>query len=739
MEVRDELIQALDFSESIVILTDEKGTIRYVNNSFVSKYGFSREEVYGKDPSLFKSDYHDPRYYDQLWTTIRNGETWRGVFKNRTKEGKFIWEKAVISPVRNSENKLSGYIAVKEDITRQRELEEQIEHDNQFLDELFDNSPVGIAILQPVYNHENTINDFLVVRANPSAGNVVGKLGIVGLKISEILPGYKMDPQRIELIISRKTSFEAHLVDIGKHVRYRTFPFGRDKICLFFYDVSPYRQTIQALEASEERYFSLVEDAPALISRFDRDGLLIYANDEYCKTFEVERSALIGQNIFDWYPEEDRAKVIDAIQSLTVENPISVFEHKLVLKSGKIKWMRWLDRALVDSSGEIFEYQSVGMDLTPLKQTEMQLVQHRNKLDAVVNSTVAGIGVVSPQGRFVLVNERMQKMLGFSHKSELYHKTHIDVTHPLWQTEAEVFFNKLLSGEINDYNLECQFRRKDLTDFWGDLHVSPIKDADGRVIEIIGIVTDITRKKEIEIKLKEREFKLKELNATKDKLFSIIAHDIKNPFNSILGFTGLLKNNLDSYSKSEIESFVGQIAVSSENLYKLLDDLLVWAKSQLGQMTVNPQLFALKLVIDEAIDNFNILASNKQVYLVNDVGSELMVYADQDMTKFVIRNLIHNGIKFTEANGEIRCSAFTDNEFTVISINDTGIGIKEEKLDGLFEISSYLTTNGTSQEKGTGLGLHLSKDMIEKNDGKIDVKSIVDKGTEFIIYLPNRH
>ncbi len=736
MYIRDELIQALDYSESIVILTDKRGMIRYVNKSFEKKYGYTKEEVTGKNPRMFRSNYHDTLYYHNLWTTIKNGETWHGVFKNITKSGDFIWEKAVISPVKGKDgDELTGFIAVKEDITRQRELELQLDRDNSFLDELFDNSPVGIAILQPIYEHDEVI-DFRVTRANPSAGIVVGRLGVVGLKVSDILPEFEMDEQRIEQVMNRKASFEAHLKDIGKHVRYRSFPFGKENVCLFFYDVSPYRQTIQALEASEERYFSLVEDAPALISRFDKDGVLIYANEEYCKTFEVQREDLIGRSIYDWYPEEEKQRAKRTIISLTAENPISVVEHQLVLDGGKTKWMRWLDRALVDSEGNIFEYQSVGMDLTPLKKTELELIQHRNKMDAIVNSTVAGIGVVAPDGRFVLVNERFQKMMGYSSKEEIYACEHLKFVHPRWEAIAELNFQRLLSGEINDYNIELEVVRRDKTTFWGDLHVSPIKDVNGEIVEIIGIITDSTKKKETELQLKEREEKLKELNATKDKLFSIIAHDIKNPFNSILGFSGLLKNNLDNYSREEIKTYIEQIAISSENVYRLLDDLLIWAKSQLGQMVVNPQYFRIKNVVDIAFENYAIQADNKQIKLINEVRQQDVVYADLDMMKFVTRNLIHNAIKFTNANGLIKCSTTEEDAFVVFSVKDTGIGIRPEKIKTLFNISSYMTTSGTSEEKGTGLGLHLSLDMVEKNGGKIKVESEVGKGTEIMVYLP---
>ncbi|WP_430811759.1 MULTISPECIES: PAS domain-containing sensor histidine kinase [unclassified Carboxylicivirga] len=608
MEIQDELIQALDYTESIVILTDERGVIRYVNKSFEKKYGYTRGEVLGKKPDLLKSGYHTAQFYTDLWNTIQNGETWHGVFKNLSKQGNYIWEKAVISPVLNAQQGVEGYIAVKEDITLQRQLEQQHESDIAFLDELFDNSPIGIAIVQPIYQDGGEVHDFRVVRANPSAGRVVGRLGLVGVTVLDMFPEFEFHEKRILRVLKHPSSFETQIKDIGKHIKFRTFPFGQNNICLFFYDVTPYRQMIKSLATSEQRYFSLLEDAPALISRFDKKGILIYANEAYCQTFEVSREELIGTCIFEWFPEGERDRAINTIRSLTAEQPISVMEQQLILKNGKTKWMRWLDRALLDSKGNIFEYQSVGMDLTPLKQSELQL--------------------------------------------------------------------------------------------------------------------------------KAREAKLKELNTTKDKLFSIIAHDIKNPFNSILGFSSLLRDNLESYSRVEIKQFIEQISVSSERVYKLLDDLLVWAMNQLGQMTVTPHYFRLKKLIDDAYESYSIHARNKHISLINEVDGNVVAYADIDMIKFVIRNLIHNAIKFTGPRGEVRCSVRLLDDAVVLSVKDTGIGIRPEKAKMLFDLHSYVSSEGTSSETGTGLGLHLSSDMVEKNGGRIEVRSEHEQGAEFLVTLP---
>jgi len=735
MSINDELVKALEFSESIVVLTDERGLIRYVNNSFEKKYGYTKAEVIGKKTNILRTNHHDELYYANLWQTLNSGQTWRGMFKNKTKSGQFVWENATISPVTNAKGIITGYIAVKEDITQKRKLELELDTERLFLDTLFNNSPVGIAILEPIIS-ENRISDFAIVRANPTAGKVVGRLGVVGLKVSDILPEYDVKDEWVNLMISRKSSFESYFKDIGKFVRYRSFPFGKNKVCLFFYDVSHYKETIKALEASEERYFTLVEDAPALICRFNKKGILNYVNNQCCETFEVEHKQLIGQNFFAWFSSEESLVAQEQIKALTSAHPITKVEQKLLLGKGRVRWLHWLHRALINSEGEIYEYQSVGVDLTPLKLAELQLTHERNKLDAIVNSTVAGIGVVNRQKRFVLVNTRFCDLLAYDNKEELLELTYVDITHPDWMDEGNAYFSQLVNGEISDYNIEKKFLRKDKTFFWGDLHVSPIKDANGKVVEVIGVLMDISRKKEFALKLKESENKLRELNATKDILFSIIAHDIKNPFHSIIGFSSLLRKNLDSYSKSEIKEYIEHILMASESVFKMLDDLLIWARNQLGQMTVNPIEFDVYSLINEAFASFGLQAKNKGVNLVNEVKHEHVVNADFDMFKFVVRNLVHNGIKFTHANDEVRCYSYTIDNYVVLSITDTGIGIRPEKLKVLFDFGKSISTSGTSEEKGTGLGLHLSKELVEKNGGKLLVKSQVGKGTEFLVYIP---
>ena len=736
----EQLIKAFDFSENIMVITDKQGVIQYVNQTFVNKYGYSRNEAIGKNPGMLNTGYHDAAFYHNLWTTIGNGETWKGTFRNQAKSGQIIWEHATINPIKDDADTITGYIAIKEDVTRQVELEKQLEEDQFFLEELFNNAPVGIAILEPVKDSNGRVSDLMVIKSNPNAGNIVGKLGMVGLLLSEVLPSVVINQARLNTMLTQKHSFEAYLDELNKHLRFRSFPFGDQKLCVFYYNVTPYKQTIDALQASEERYFTLVEDAPAMICRFDKNGFLNYVNNQYCQVYGVTHEELLGSCFYDMVPSEDREFVIQNVKKLTPEHPINEYEHRVVLSNGSIRWQRWIDRALINTEGEIVEYQSVGMDFTQLKETESALLESKNKLQSIVHNTVVGIGVVNPDGRYVLVNSRFLDMMGFESEEEVYHLTNMDITHPDSMDVSGQYLKKLVAGEINEYNIEKKYIRKDGSVFWGELYASPMSRENGKVTEIVGIITDINQKKQYEIQLKENERKLKELNTTKDKLFSIIAHDVKNPFNAILGFSALLKNNLDSYSKEEIRGYVNHILAGSENVYKLLDDLLIWAKTQLGQIQVNKIHFNVHGLVENAFESFSVHANTKNVALVNEVPKNLVLFADYEMLRFVIRNLVHNGIKFSYDPGKVKCSAFRIREdgkpFLELLIKDSGIGIRPEKLAILFNVGEFMATSGTSEEKGSGLGLHLTYDLIEKSGGSIDVKSEVGHGTEFLIRLP---
>ena len=247
-----------------------------------------------------------------------------------------------------------------------------------------------------------------------------------------------------------------------------------------------------------------------------------------------------------------------------------------------------------------------------------------------------------------------------------------------------------------------------------------------------------TLEKLVKERTQEIEDKNKSLiaaNATKDKMFSIIAHDLKNPFNSILGFSQLLDIRYDKLDDAKRKKFIKTISNSSEALYQLLENLLQWGRTQSGIIKFEPVEFSIFELVKNNIDLLDHLFTQKHIEVKVDVSEHIKVYADKNMISTVIRNLLSNVCKFTE-NGETHISAVQKDGFVQILVQDTGIGMTQEQQDALFDVEGSYSTTGTQGETGTGLGLIVSKEFIEKNNGYISVESEIDKGTTFTILLP---
>lgn len=238
-------------------------------------------------------------------------------------------------------------------------------------------------------------------------------------------------------------------------------------------------------------------------------------------------------------------------------------------------------------------------------------------------------------------------------------------------------------------------------------------------------------------RLYESEKYLNEVNATKDKFFSIIAHDLKSPLNTIVGFLQLLNDHVEAFTTDELKNFAGSMNKSVKNLLGLLDNLLQWSRSQTGTMEYNPTDIHLKELINENISLLTGHAQSKGITLANHVPDQLYIKADMNMLQVVFRNLLSNAVKFTRNGGEVFVGVIATENSINISVKDNGVGMSPEKLEKLFNIGSHHISNGTAQEKGNGLGLILCKEFVEKNKGKIRVESYPGKGTSFIVSLPH--
>jgi signal transduction histidine kinase len=247
---------------------------------------------------------------------------------------------------------------------------------------------------------------------------------------------------------------------------------------------------------------------------------------------------------------------------------------------------------------------------------------------------------------------------------------------------------------------------------------------------------EIEERKRAESALQESETKLREANAAKDKFFSLIAHDLRNPFNAVIGFSNLLRENIAEFDITEISEYIGYINDSAINAYTLLGNLLDWARSQTNSIQFNPEAVNICEIIKSTLIILSGEATKKNILINSSVSSECTVMADSNMVSAVLRNLISNAIKFTQPGGVIHLSSRMAGEKNEFTIADNGVGIQQNDIEKLFRIDAKVYTKGTSNESGTGLGLILCKEFVEKNSGTIRVESEPGKGSRFIFTLP---
>jgi two-component system, sensor histidine kinase and response regulator len=229
-----------------------------------------------------------------------------------------------------------------------------------------------------------------------------------------------------------------------------------------------------------------------------------------------------------------------------------------------------------------------------------------------------------------------------------------------------------------------------------------------------------------------------EINKSKDRFISILAHDLKGPFSSVLGLLELLSKNIHNYSTDKIKERMNLIVKSTRDTYKLFEDILLWVKTESGNIEFNPKKHRFAEICSPVIEVLKQLANNKEININFLSPEDIYIFGDSNMIQTVLRNLISNAIKFTKKNGEINIMAEQGKTEVTINVSDNGIGIPPELLNKLLNVSHRTTTDGTANEKGTGLGLLLCKELIEKHGGKLWVESELGKGSDFKFTIPNK-
>lgn len=369
-----------------------------------------------------------------------------------------------------------------------------------------------------------------------------------------------------------------------------------------------------------------------------------------------------------------------------------------------------------------------------------ELVETKQRYELAVEAGKTGVWEYIPSERKTIVDSGFLKLMGLKGEGKSTDEKEWISFVPIEDLEViNSKFNELISGKSDQYSFEHRIIRMDGELRWVSSKGKSLKDVKGNTVKIIGTLTDITDLKETEKKLKHHSDELKRSNIAKDNFFSIIAHDLRNPFHTILGASELLANYSSEMNQDEIRETAQNIYRSASNVYNLLVNLLEWSRFQTGKLEVKKTQFNLCEIVNQVLELYSEQLERKKLSLNSECDDTCFVFADKYMIESVVRNLISNAIKFTPVGRsiEVTCRNLND-DFAEFSVRDQGVGIPREIQQKLFQLETQISTRGTEQEKGTGLGLVLCKDFIEKNGGTISFESEVGKGSIFKATIPKK-
>ena len=497
-------------------------------------------------------------------------------------------------------------------------------------------------------------------------------------------------------------------------------------------DITKRKSTEKELQKSEKNYRMLIKSASDAFFQGDEHGNIILTNNKACELTGYSKKELMGINMLDLFSKNTLKQKPLQYNLLKAGKTIKT-EREIIRKGGISLSVEMHSKMMSDNT-----FQSFFRDITERKKIEEELKQSESYNRVLFHeSNIPLIVMDAKTYKYLDCNKAAIKIYGYKNKKEIIGKTPLDVS-------PEIQFN----GEKSSVVAQCMIKealekgsvifewkhQKTNGDIWdGEVHLMSIKHNRKKLLQFS--LLDITERRKTREQLKENEENLKKLNATKDKFFSIIAHDLINPIGNIMNFSNLLTENFGNFNNEQNKEFIKDISEASKSTFNLLQNLLEWSRTQTNRIEFLPEIFNIEKIVNKNIVLLKSIANTKDISIISKVNSKHKVFADKNMVTTIIRNLISNAIKFT-VKGNITIYSEKDGNHIKTSIVDTGIGIKKENISKLFSLNKNISGTGTSGEKGTGLGLILCKEFVERNNGEIWIESEVGKGSKFIFTLP---
>ena len=514
-----------------------------------------------------------------------------------------------------------------------------------------------------------------------------------------------------------------------------------------------------ALKETNRRYYELFENSQDAIYLSSVEGRFLDFNKSLIRLFGYSRDELLSINIASLYENPDYRKIYQ--YEMNTKGYVNDFEVKLRRKTGDVINCLVAAAPIRDTKDQIIGYHGIMHDISTRKRTEDDLRRSEENYRNLFNRVPVGVYRSTPDGDFVDINPSLLKIFGFNSIEELKQR---NANEFFVDAKERKNWQNVLNREGIAVNYEFRLKNAFNEIKWLKDSARAIMDSNGVIQYYEGVIEDITEKRiaqeemqklisdlmkskgtieaqlqelnSLNIQLQQSEEELKKTNASKDKFFSIIAHDLRSPFSGLLGLTKMISDDILQLTKDEILEMSLAMNQSAVFIYDLLENLLHWSRVQGGIIEYNEENINMKDLVNDNITLLANTAEQKNIDLSSNIDDSLFVLFDKNILNTIIRNLVANAVKFTYPGGTVRLYAETIGEKMRFTVEDNGVGIDKSKLNLIFRIDKQMTSLGTSKEKGTGLGLVLCKDLLEKLGGEIWVQSEPGVGSKFYFTIP---
>ncbi len=728
------------FDNAIVglMMLDCEGNIVFANTNFGDMLGYDQSEVINLSYQQLIHE-EDIEHNRLCFHHLLEGKLKKFRNQNRfvRKDSSVFWGDFSVSPILDSELQFTSAIAIIVDIDERVRAEEQLKESYRKLktaqEEIIQlekkNSAFAMAVTA---NHE--INQPLMI--------LRGNLEMLEMSM---MPGF-MEPKQKRYISRVLTSMERIQSILDKFKQSTSIRFenySENTPMVVFSDVDDSHDNMDwqdVLLENNNLFYSLAQNAQAIFFRMSlTDGVLEYVSPSiqdisgYTPEECYDKPYFLNSIIHPDYKEYFKDIWANIVMGKT--NPYD--EFAIETKDGECKWILIYLAVIEDILSDPVAVEGIITDITEKKKVLRTLSEER---DIFMEGPVTTFKWrANDMGLFLeYVSPNISKY-GYSPESLIgknYHEW-LNIVHPEDIGNIPEKNERVFEIGHNIQSAEYRIVSPDHAIRWVyDLTGAVRGNNADTVEEFFGYILDITDRKVVEIELLRREMQLRQANATKNKFFSIIAHDLRGPFSSLMGSAELLYTFYDRFDDEKKIKQARTIYTAASQVNNLLDNLLEWSISQAGNIVINQERVNAKQVVDEIINLLNITAETKGIELRSSTSEKHEIFCDKNMFQTIIRNLVSNAIKFTSAGGYVEVSSRHNGDLIEFCVKDTGTGIPEDIVKQLFDPEVNFSTVGTAKETGTGLGLLLCREFVERNEGNIWVESELEKGSRFCFTIP---